>query len=121
MVVGELQWVVTILIPEPSNSPLIAWLHQPAWCFIAHEYCFGTSLAKTTYAHCNILIHWTYGKAGNGNEMETGNGNWKSKLETEMGTNNAPIPGAMFSSRTPSGVLCHYSCILLSSGHMTGL
>ena len=25
-----------------------------------------------------------YGKAGSGNEMETGNGNWKRKLETEM-------------------------------------
>ena len=25
-----------------------------------------------------------YGKAGNGNEMETGNGNWKLKTEMEM-------------------------------------
>ena len=39
-----------------------------------------------------------YGKAGNGNEMETGNGNWKRKLETEMGTKDAPITGAIFSS-----------------------
>ena len=26
-----------------------------------------------------------YGKVGNGNEMETGNGNWKRKLEMETG------------------------------------
>ena len=34
-----------------------------------------------------------YGKAGNGNETETGNGNRK-----QMGTKDAPITGAMFSS-----------------------
>ena len=39
--------------------------------------------------------NWAYGKAGNGNETETGNRNWKQKLETEM---NTPITGAMFSS-----------------------
>ena len=37
------------------------------------------------------------------------------KLEMEMGTNKAPITDAMFSSQTPSSVLCHYSCILVSS------
>ena len=52
--------------------------------------------------------------------METGNGNWKWKLETKMGATNAPITDAMFSSRTPSGVLCHSSCILVSSGYMIG-
>ena len=52
--------------------------------------------------------------------METGNGNWEWKLETEMGTNDAPITGAVFSSQTPSGVLCHYSCILVSNDYMTG-
>ena len=31
-------------------------------------------------------------------EMETGNGKWKRKLETEMGTKDAPITGAIFSS-----------------------
>ena len=30
-------------------------------------------------------------------QMETGNGNWKWKLETEMGRKNVPITGAMFS------------------------
>ena len=47
-------------------------------------------------------------------EMETGNRNWKQKWEQIT-------HHSMFSSRTPSGVLCHYSCILLSNGHMTGL
>ena len=42
-------------------------------------------------------MSWEYGKAENGNEMETGNGNWKQKLETEIQTNNAPITGAIFS------------------------
>ena len=37
---------------------------------------------------------WAYGKAGNGNETETGNGKWKRKLEQK----NTPITGAMFSS-----------------------
>ena len=31
-------------------------------------------------------------------ETETENGNWKRKLETEMGTKDAPITGAIFSS-----------------------
>ena len=31
-------------------------------------------------------------------EMETGNGNWKRKLETEMGTKNTLITAAMFST-----------------------
>ena len=30
-----------------------------------------------------------YGKAGNGNEMVTGNGNWKRKPETESRNGNA--------------------------------
>ena len=30
-----------------------------------------------------------YGKAGNGNKMETGNGNWKWKPETENRNGNA--------------------------------
>ena len=30
-----------------------------------------------------------YRKAGNGKEMETGNGNWKRKLETENRIGNA--------------------------------
>ena len=41
---------------------------------------------------------WAYGKAGNGNEMETGNRNWKWKLETETRTKDAPITDAIFSS-----------------------
>ena len=49
--------------------------------------------------------------------METENGNWKWKLEMEMGTTNAPIT---FTSRTSSAVLCHSSRILVSSGYMTG-
>ena len=42
-------------------------------------------------------------------EMLTGNGNWnrKWKLESEMGTKNTPITGAMFSSYS---VKSHYSC-----------
>ena len=32
---------------------------------------------------------WAYGKAGNGNKMETGNGNWKRKPETENRNGNA--------------------------------
>ena len=70
-------------------------------------------------ANCIRQPEWepvrAYRKAGNGNEMETEN--WK--LETEM---NAPITDAMFSSQTPSSVLCHwhYSRILLSNGYMTG-
>ena len=28
-------------------------------------------------------MFWAYGKAGNGNEMETVNGNWKLKTEME--------------------------------------
>ena len=32
-----------------------------------------------------------YGKAGNGNETETGNGNWKRKWEQKT-----PVTGAMF-------------------------
>ena len=32
-----------------------------------------------------------------GNETRNGNRNWKQKLETEMGTKNIPITGAMFS------------------------
>ena len=32
-------------------------------------------------------VNWAYGKAGIGNEMETGNGNWK--LETENRNGNA--------------------------------
>ena len=43
-----------------------------------------------------------YGKAENGNEMETGNENWKWKLEMEMememGTKNTPIIGVIFPS-----------------------
>ena len=31
--------------------------------------------------------------------METGNGNWKWKMETEMGTKDTPITGAIFSSQ----------------------
>ena len=46
----------------------------------------------------NHMPKRAYGKAGNGNETETGNGNWKRKLETEMGTKDAPITGAIFSS-----------------------
>ena len=43
------------------------------------------------YACCYLIFRilyniwtseWAYGKAGNGNEMETGNWNWKLKLET---------------------------------------
>jgi len=47
-----------------------------------------------------------YGKAGNGNETETGNRNGTKK--------NAPITGVMFSH-----VLCHFSGILPSNGHIT--
>ena len=43
--------------------------------------------------HTNHLVYRAYGKAGNGNEMETGNGNWK-----QMGTKDTLITGAMFSS-----------------------
>ena len=54
----------------------------------------------------NPLENRAYGKAGNGNETETGSGNWKRKLEMEtgngnwkqMGTKDTPITGAMFSS-----------------------
>ena len=51
-----------------------------------------------------------YGKAGNGNEMETGNRKWNGNGN---GNKNAPITGAMFSSWLMSSVL---SCILLSNG-----
>ena len=34
-----------------------------------------------------------YGKAGNGNEMETGNGNWKRKMEMEIGNGNVKVAG----------------------------
>ena len=42
-------------------------------------------------------------ETGNGNwkwklETETGNRNWKWKLETEIGTENTPITGTIFSS-----------------------
>ena len=39
-----------------------------------------------------MVVRGAYGKAGNGNETEM-----KWKLETEMGTKNAPITGAMIS------------------------
>ena len=48
-------------------------------------------------------VKGAYGKVGNENEVETGNGNWK--WETKMGTKNAPITGAMFLHR----MLSHYS------------
>ena len=55
-----------------------------------------------------IMKHYNlwraYGKAGNGNETEIGNGNWKRKWEQK----NAPITGAMFLH----SVLSHYSCII---------
>ena len=57
-----------------------------------------------------------YGKAGNGNEMETGNVNWKRKLETEMGTKDAPSLVQWFLHN----VLIHYSSIPLSSCYGTG-
>ena len=47
------------------------------------------------YQHQTCYIR-VYGKAGNGNKMEIGNGNWK----LEMGPKNALITGAMFSSGT---------------------
>ena len=57
---------------------------------------------KFTWPNGTSLHTWgtnqAYGKAGNGNEVETGNGNWKRKLETEIGTKNTPITGAIFSS-----------------------
>ena len=31
-----------------------------------------------------LACKWAYGKAGNGSGMETGNGKWKWKLETEI-------------------------------------
>ena len=30
------------------------------------------------------IIQWAYGKAGNGNEMETENGNWKPETEMKL-------------------------------------
>ena len=52
-----------------------------------------------------------YGKAGNGNELETGKGDWRRKLEMEMETEtkNAPIVGAVSSSRTREQSLLLYS------------
>ena len=44
-----------------------------------------------------IQCEGAYGKAGNGNEMETGNRNWKWRLETEMETKNSPIVGVVSS------------------------
>ena len=49
---------------------------------------------------------------------------WKLEMEIGDGTaskKNAPITDAMFSSWTPSSVLSHYSCILLSNGYTTGV
>ena len=40
-----------------------------------------------THTHTHNRYSWAYGKVGNVNESETGNG-----------TKNAPITGAMFSS-----------------------
>ena len=78
-------------------------------CVIAHSTCttFQRKLDRTIGA---------YGRTGNGNKTETGNGNWKRKLETEMGT-NAPITVQCFLHGLMSSVL---SRIVLSNGDMTG-
>ena len=49
-----------------------------------------------------------YGKAGNGSEIETGNGNWKRKLEIEIGNRNgnAPIAGAQCKTLHGDGTVC---------------
>ena len=57
-----------------------------------------------------MAMGWAYGKVGNGNETETGNGNWKRKLETEMGTKDYQSLVQNFLH----SVLSHYSSILFS-------
>ena len=55
--------------------------------------------------------------------METGNGNWKWKLEMEIGTKigtiNAPITWCSVFFHRHHGVALN-SCILVSSDYMTG-
>ena len=59
-----------------------------------------------------LVVLWAYGKAGNGNEMETGNGNWKRKWGEE--THQSLVQYFLHS------VLSHYSSILLSNHYGTG-
>ena len=59
-----------------------------------------------------------YGKVGNENGMETGNGNWKRKWEQKFKTYQSRVQ--CFLHRLMSSVLSHYSCILLSSNYMIG-
>ena len=65
------------------------------------------------------LCKSAYGKAGNGNEMKSGNGNWKRKLG-EFGTKTHQSLVQCFLHGLKSSVFCHYSCILLSNGYMNG-
>ena len=63
-----------------------------------------------------LSLSGAYGKAGNANETETGSGNWKQKLETEMGQKMyQPLVQYFLHS-----VLSHYSSILLSSRYGAG-
>ena len=50
---------------------------------------------------------WAYGKAGNGNEMETGNRNWKWKVEAEMKTKDKSLVQCFL--HRLHGVVCLYS------------
>ena len=54
-------------------------------CFLCFFYCIPSTNGKLIF-HLYSLLIGAYGKAGNRNETKTRNGNWKRKLETEMGT-----------------------------------
>ena len=66
-----------------------------------------------------------YGKAGNGNETETGNGDWKWKLEMETGNGNWKQKWEQKTHQSLvqcflHSVLSHYSSILFSNSYGTG-
>ena len=95
---------------EKPYSPIrlvIVCLHISTFCWLY------TILGKTS---CRPTV-WAYGKAGNGNEMETGmetgNGNWKQKWEQQ--THQSCTGATFFHS-----VLSHYSSIPLSSRYGIG-
>ena len=69
---------------------------------------------------CGVRSRRAYGKAGNGNEMETGNGNWKRKLETEKTHQSlvqyflhSVLSRILLSNRYETGFMSHALPLLL--------
>ena len=64
----------------------------------------GNYLPPFNFCYLHVMVHHilrndipaTYGKAGNGSEMEVKwkwNGNWKRKMEMEIGNENIKVAG----------------------------